>query len=385
MKTRPTINNKNLVKNSFFVCLVFVGLSFAFSAHAGIWERFERLWFLEQRQQQHTTTTTGSTGSTTTPAAPSTPTSTCSVLNTGGGLVSVNSSCAFLGEVNGAENGKMDINAGATLTVGNLNYPDQTIVWNSGQEITITNGTIAIRANSASKLQEAYLWMVDVDGDGYPGRNAQEYSLQTISNSIVLGAGDSSVGSYRRRSGMINVSIIDCNDNDPSVNVSCAPERTVPTTTRFTTEPPPTTVPPTTGGPTTVPPTTGGPTTVPPTTGSTTQPPGTGTTASTGGEVDVLCYGVSCNSNYIETITQGTGNIIYEPETIVVDRCAGHPGESSCWLVEVTEVTETVTLGSGGIGTGSTGSTGATTRLTVPATTGATTGATTKPQSGVPL
>ena len=85
-----------------------------------------------------------------------------------GGDYSVDTSCAFGGTIDGADDGRLTVPVGKTLTIG----AGQTIVWGPAKKLVI-RGQIAINASGA-KLQQTRLWMHDEDNDGYDPSAVEE-------------------------------------------------------------------------------------------------------------------------------------------------------------------------------------------------------------------
>jgi hypothetical protein len=96
-----------------------------------------------------------------------------------------------ISSVDGVDAGNATIDT-YTLTL------NSTFAFNSGKSISITNGTIAI--GSGGIIQQTYLWVHDVDGDGYPG--AAELAQDT-----------QPVGYSRRNLG----NPIDCDDSNANI------------------------------------------------------------------------------------------------------------------------------------------------------------------------
>jgi len=83
-----------------------------------------------------------------------------------GGSYTVSSSCTFSGTVDGADNGNITVNAGQTLTVSE----GQTIVWSPNYSLVINGSLVIDKTNpgSSGQLKKAYIWLTDLDNDGYP-------------------------------------------------------------------------------------------------------------------------------------------------------------------------------------------------------------------------
>jgi hypothetical protein len=90
----------------------------------------------------------------------------------------------------------MVIEENETLTIN----ASQTIVWNPGYSVFV-NGSIAIN-KSGGQLRKAYLWMKDVDNDGYPGDLTQIAAIESPGED------------YVRRKDIIDIYSLDTNDND---------------------------------------------------------------------------------------------------------------------------------------------------------------------------
>ena len=99
-----------------------------------------------------------------------------------GGSYTVNTSCAFGGTIDGADNGGILVPAGKSLTVN----AGQTIVWGPGFSIQVV-GQIAINSSGA-KLQQTRLWLHDEDNDGYAKKDT---------NSVASRSGSSPPRRYR--------------------------------------------------------------------------------------------------------------------------------------------------------------------------------------------
>ena len=117
------------------------------------------------------------------------------------GDYAVTTDCAFSGTANGVDNGNLTVNQGATLTLN----AGQILVINPGKGIAI-NGSIAI--NTTAQIKKTYLWMTDVDGDGWPANITQIAQNTAPANG-------------RRRYLMASVATPDCNDAAYSLTNDC--------------------------------------------------------------------------------------------------------------------------------------------------------------------
>lgn len=114
----------------------------------------------------------------------------CGIPMGGDWSLSSNGNCTISG-TDGVDNGNATIDT-YTLTL------NSTFAYNPGQSISVTTGAIAIGSGGA--LQKTYLWVHDVDGDGYPGPTEL--------------ARDTNPGGWQRR---YAGNPIDCNDGNANV------------------------------------------------------------------------------------------------------------------------------------------------------------------------
>lgn len=129
----------------------------------------------------------------------------CSV--TPSGNLTISSSCAFPGTINGADAGtgttntaSITVSNGATLTVA----ADQTIAVGS---LIPSDGSIAIITGGQIKIGSP-LWMTDADNDGYPSATTQVIQATQPTNG-------------QRRNLMASLATTDCNDGAYSTTNSC--------------------------------------------------------------------------------------------------------------------------------------------------------------------
>ena len=121
-----------------------------------------------------------------------------------GGDWTLDGNCSFSG-ANGVDNGNVILNnVSYTLTV----EAGAAFAWNSGKEITLTAGTVAI--NTTGEMKQTNLWMIDADADGYPATTVQY-------------AQDSAPVNGRRRNLMSTISSVDCNDSNNLVGITPSP------------------------------------------------------------------------------------------------------------------------------------------------------------------
>ncbi len=121
-----------------------------------------------------------------------------------GGDWTLDSSCAFASGVNGVDNGNLIINNGAyTLTIGGSG--SATFAWNSGKEIQLSAGTIAI--STQGQLLQTNLWMFDADTDNYP-KNTTQWAQDEAPGFI----------DYVRRYTLSSITSTDCMDTNSGVN-----------------------------------------------------------------------------------------------------------------------------------------------------------------------
>ncbi len=126
------------------------------------------------------------------------------------GDYTISGACTINTTVEGAQGGDIIIASGATVTL----LADQTLVYNTGKKITITNTAIVNLNNTAghaSKLTQGTICITDADSDLHPltvDGNNQSYTTTTCP-----------AGTIARTAGQT----ADCNDNDPATyaNVLC--------------------------------------------------------------------------------------------------------------------------------------------------------------------
>lgn len=111
----------------------------------------------------------------------------CSIPDTGNWTIGSNCSlpAAFpaIGSVDGVDNGN------ATIATYTLTLAGATFVFNSGKQISVTTGQIAV--GSGSQILKTNLWREDADNDTY--KSSQEYAADASST---LGAGVRAVRRY---------------------------------------------------------------------------------------------------------------------------------------------------------------------------------------------
>ena len=131
------------------------------------------------------------------------------------------------GYVVGVDNGNLTIQQYKTLTIN----AGQTVVWNPGKSITIADGG-SIAINTSGRLRQAYLWVLDADGDGYPasntklqyaqvapGKAARRYLLTSATDCNETGANAAQVYTSQTcyvdadGDGVSNGSTVDCTNN----------------------------------------------------------------------------------------------------------------------------------------------------------------------------
>jgi hypothetical protein len=86
----------------------------------------------------------------------------CAIPGTGNWSLSANNQDCTLTADNGVEVGNATIDNHALILTDNADF-----AWNPGYSLTIQNGG-SIVIGEGSALKEAYAWMQDADGDGYP-------------------------------------------------------------------------------------------------------------------------------------------------------------------------------------------------------------------------
>ncbi len=135
-------------------------------------------------------------------------------------------SCAFA-TIDGIENGDLRIASGATLTVSN----GQILVFNPGYKIINdeVNNRGIINRMPGGQIKKSYLWMLDADGDGYPGKLGQvECSTKPSNETDPFGQFPycnrpvlTPQPGFVRRSVMTSLTDIDCADFDSTFHVNC--------------------------------------------------------------------------------------------------------------------------------------------------------------------